>query len=68
MLDRIPFATIGQTPRADLVPELVASLRRPVVLHCMGYMEAQRETVASASERPALLARRLVAAAIGQLL
>ncbi len=38
-----------------------------VVMHCMGYTGSMRETVASASGRPVLLARRLVAAAVGQL-
>jgi protein AroM len=39
-----------------------------VVMHCMGYTEEQRAAVAKGSGRPVLLARRLVAAAIGQLL
>jgi protein AroM len=39
-----------------------------VVMHCMGYTEAQRDAVARGSGRPVLLARRLVAAALGQLL
>jgi protein AroM len=39
-----------------------------VVMHCMGYTEAQRETVARASGRPVLLARRLVATALANLL
>jgi len=39
-----------------------------IVMHCMGYTEAQRETVASASGRPVLLARRLVATALANLL
>jgi protein AroM len=38
-----------------------------VVMHCMGYTEAMRRTVASVSRRPVLLARRLVAAAVAQL-
>lgn len=38
-----------------------------IVMHCMGYTDAQRRAVATASGRPVLLARRLVAAAIGQL-
>ena len=38
-----------------------------IVMHCMGYTEAMRQTVARASGRPVLLARRLVAAAVGQL-
>lgn len=39
-----------------------------VVMHCMGYTEAQRGRVASASGRPVLLARRLVATALVNLL
>jgi protein AroM len=39
-----------------------------IVMHCMGYTEAQRTAVARGSGRPVLLARRLVAAALGQLL
>ncbi len=38
-----------------------------IVMHCMGYTEAMREVVARESGRPVLLARRLVAAAIAQL-
>lgn len=38
-----------------------------IVMHCIGYTEAQRQCVARVSERPVLLARRLVAAAIKQL-
>lgn len=39
-----------------------------IVMHCMGYTEAQRDAVVGASGRPVLLARRLVSAALGQLL
>jgi protein AroM len=39
-----------------------------VVMHCMGYTEEQRRRVAAASGRPVLLARRLVASALAQLL
>lgn len=39
-----------------------------VVMHCMGYTEAQRRRVAEASGLPVLLARRLVAGAVAQLL
>jgi protein AroM len=39
-----------------------------VVMHCMGYSEVQRRTVAEASGRPVLLARRLVSSALSQLL
>ena len=39
-----------------------------VVMNCMGYTEDQRRRVASASGRPALLARRFVASAVAQLL
>lgn len=39
-----------------------------VVMHCMGYTEAQRRRVATVSGRPVLLARRFVASAVAQLL
>jgi protein AroM len=39
-----------------------------LVMHCMGYTEEQRRAVTVASGRPVLLARRLVAAALAQLL
>ncbi len=35
-----------------------------IATHCMGYTEAMRETVADASGRPVLLARRLLAEAV----
>ena len=38
-----------------------------IVMHCMGYSEAMRQTVARGSGRPVLLARRIVAAAVAQL-
>lgn len=38
-----------------------------IVMHCIGYTDAMRRTVASVSRRPVLLARRLVAAAVAQL-
>jgi protein AroM len=38
-----------------------------IVMHCMGYTDAMRRTVAGITGRPVLLARRLVAAALGQL-
>jgi protein AroM len=38
-----------------------------IVMHCMGYTEAMRNTVAAVSGRPVLLARRLVAATVAQL-
>lgn len=39
-----------------------------VVMHCMGYTEGHRDRVAAASGRPVLLARRLVASGVAQLL
>jgi protein AroM len=39
-----------------------------VVMHCMGYSEAMRARVAAAIEPPVLLARRMVAGAIQQLI
>lgn len=39
-----------------------------VVMHCMGYTEEQRNAVARTTRRPVLLARRLVATALANLL
>lgn len=39
-----------------------------IVMHCMGYSEAMRQTVAEASGKPVILARRVVAAGIDQLI
>lgn len=39
-----------------------------IVMHCIGYTEAQRRAVAGASGRPVLLARSLVASALTNLL
>lgn len=39
-----------------------------IVMHCIGYTDAMRRLVAESSGRPVLLARRLVAAGIAQLL
>jgi protein AroM len=50
-------AAAGELEQADMI-----------VMHCMGYTAAMRQTVANASGRPVLLARRLVAAAVNQLL
>ena len=38
-----------------------------IVMHCMGYTEAMRVRVAEVSGKPVLLARRLVASAVAQL-
>jgi protein AroM len=38
-----------------------------IVMHCMGYDEAMRAKVATASRRPVLLAQRMLAAAVAQL-
>ena len=38
-----------------------------VVMHCMGYTEAMRDRFAELTGKPVLLARRLVAAAVAQL-
>ena len=53
-----PFASAARTlASADLV-----------VMHCIGYTEAHRRRMAAVTGRPVLLARRMVAAALGQLL
>jgi protein AroM len=56
--------------RGDRFPEAARELSQVdlIVMHCMGYTEAQRETVGRVSGRPVLLARRLVATALGNLL
>jgi protein AroM len=38
-----------------------------IVMHCIGYTDAMRQRVATISQRPVLLARRLVASALAQL-
>lgn len=38
-----------------------------IVMHCIGYTAAMRRSVAAVANRPVLLARKLVAAAVGQL-
>jgi protein AroM len=38
-----------------------------IVMHCMGYSEAMRSAVADASGRPVLLAQRMLAGAVAQL-
>ena len=38
-----------------------------VVMHCMGYTEAMRRSVVDVTGKPVLLARRLVASAVAQL-
>lgn len=39
MIDRITFLTLGQTPRVDLVPEIVGSLPRDVVVEEFGALD-----------------------------
>lgn len=39
-----------------------------IVMHCMGYAQSMRQTVAQASGRPVLLSNRLVAQALAQIL
>lgn len=39
-----------------------------VVMHCMGYTEAMRDQVVAATQRPVMLSRRLVAAAVDLML
>ena len=38
-----------------------------IVMHCMGYSESMRRAVADSARRPVLLARRIVAGAVAQL-
>jgi protein AroM len=39
-----------------------------IVMHCMGYTEAQRTSLVALTGKPVLLARRLVGAGIAQIL
>jgi protein AroM len=56
--------------RGDRFPEAARELAGTdlIVMHCMGYTEAQREIVARGSGSPVLLARRMVATALANLL
>jgi len=67
---RCMMATHASPYQPGRLEEAAKALRRTdlIVMDCMGYTEAMRETVARASGRPVLLARRLVAAAVKQLL
>ena len=47
----------GELAQADLI-----------VMHCMGYSDAMREKMAELTGKPVLLARRMVATAVAQLL
>ena len=38
-----------------------------IVMHCMGYTEAQRAALSASTGKPVLLARRLVGAGIAQI-
>jgi len=66
MITRISFVTIGQTPRSDLVLEIVSRLPAPVEVGALDGLEAQRTAVAKGSDRPVLLVRRLVTSALAQ--
>lgn len=54
----------------DRFAEAAARLREAdvVVMHCMGYTEAMRRHMAELTGRPVLLARRMVAAMVAQLI
>lgn len=61
------FASPYSKDRLEVAARELASAD-VTVMHCMGYSEAMRSTVAQISGRPVLLARRLVAGAVSQLL
>lgn len=50
----------------EAAPELAGA--SVIVLHCMGYTEAMRTRMAEATGKPVLLARRMVAGAVAQVL
>lgn len=53
---------------AEAAGELVDAGVDIVVMHCMGYSESDRREVAERTGKPVLLARRMVAVAVAQLL
>lgn len=61
------FASPYSTDRLEIASQELASADL-TVMHCMGYSEAMRATVTRISGRPVMLARRLVACAVAQLL
>jgi len=61
-----PYSPSAEDRLDDAARELAAT--DFIVMHCMGYTDAMRRRVARVSGRPVLLARRLVAGAVTQLL
>lgn len=52
----------------EAAQELLVQEADLIVMHCMGYTEAMRRRVAAVAGKPVLLARRMVAGAVAQLL
>ena len=61
MLDQITFITLGQTPRDDLVPEIVDALSRPVAVTELGALDgverAEIDRLAPGEDDRALVTR-----------
>lgn len=60
-----PYTADGDKRLAPAAHELAGC--DLLVMHCMGYTEAQRRRVAEATGKPVLLARRIVATAVQQI-
>lgn len=63
-----PYGADGGARLDETAAELGRAGVDLIALHCMGYDEAHRARVARATGKPVLLARRLVASAVAQLL
>lgn len=61
-----PYSPPGSGERLDAAARELAGCDL-AVLHCMGYTEAMRARVAAITGKPVLLARRIVAAAVQQI-
>lgn len=68
--DRPLLATHASPYSGDRFAEAAKELAAAdvIVLHCMGYTESNRREIAERTAKPVLLARRMVAAAVAQLL
>jgi len=63
-----PYQADSSARLEEAARELASADVDIIALHCMGYGETDRERVIRATGKPALLARRLVASAVAQLL
>lgn len=63
-----PYDADSSTRLEEAAHELARAEVDVIALHCMGYDEADRDRVRRATDRPVLLARRLVASAVAQVI